>query len=135
MTALAYDAAKGTMQPLQTLSTLPKDFSGDSYCADVHVSPNGKFLYGSNRGHNSVVVYAIDAKTGKLTYVENVSTQGNWPRNFGIDPTGTFLLVANEKSNDIFTFRIDAKTGKLKYTGQKAEVPAPVCLQFVPAFG
>jgi 6-phosphogluconolactonase len=135
MTALAYDAAKGTMKPLQTLSTLPKDFSGESYCADVHVSPNGKFLYGSNRGHNSIVVYAIDEKTGKLTYVENVSTQGNWPRNFGIDPTGTFLLAANERSNDIFTFRIDAKTGKLKYTGLKAEVPAPICLQFVPAFG
>ena len=75
---------------IETVSTLPSDFTGTSYCADVHVSPSGKFLYGSNRGHNSIVVFEIDPRTGKLKLVEHVSTEGNWPRNFTIDPTGDF---------------------------------------------
>jgi 6-phosphogluconolactonase len=134
MTALDYNEAQGTFTEIQTLSTLPADFTGESYCADVHVSPNGKFLYGSNRGHNSVVVYSINEATGQLTVVQHVSTQGNWPRNFAIDPSGRILLVANERSNDIFTFRIDPNSGQLTSTGFSAQVPKPVCLRVVSDF-
>ncbi|WP_225412899.1 lactonase family protein [Stigmatella hybrida] len=132
LTAFAYDGERGALTPLQTVSTLPTDFTGASYCADIHVSPDGKFLYGSNRGHNSIVVYAIGS-AGELTYVEHVSTQGNWPRNFAIDATGSFLLVANQRSHSIVTFRRDAQTGKLTQVGAPLEVPAPVCLLLVPA--
>lgn len=128
MSAFSYDKDAGILTELQTISTLPSDFKGESNCADVHVSPNGKFLYGSNRGHNSIVVYKIDQNTGKLNLVQHVSTQGNWPRNFTIDPSGRMLLVANQRSNDIFTYKIDSKSGKLKATGKQANVPSPVCL-------
>jgi 6-phosphogluconolactonase len=128
MTTLKYKA--GTLTTLDTISTLPSDFSGASYCADVHVSPSGRFLYGSNRGHNSIVVFAIDQHTGKPKLVEHVSTEGNWPRNFVIDPTGKFLLVANQRSDNVVVFRIDAKTGRLKPSGQTAQIPAPVCIKF-----
>jgi len=134
MVALAYNAEAGTFKALQTISTLPEDFTGESFCADVHVSADGKFLYGSNRGHNSIVVYAIDAETGKLTLVQHVDTQGKWPRNFTIDPSGQILLVANQHTNNIATYRIDSQTGMLTPTGVSVEVPAPVCLQVVPDF-
>jgi 6-phosphogluconolactonase len=101
-----------------------------SYCADVHVSPSGKFLYGSNRGHNSIVVFALDTRTGKPSLVEHVSTEGKWPRNFVIDPAGKFLLVANQHTDNVVVFKIDAQTGRLKPSGQGAEVPVPVCLKF-----
>jgi len=135
MAALTYEPKSGSFKVLQTISTLPEDFTGESYCADVHVSVDGRFLYGSNRGHNSLVVYAIDAETGKLTLVQHVDTQGNWPRNFTLDPSGRILLVANERSNNIVTYRIDTQTGMLTPTGVSVEVPAPVCLQVVPDFG
>ncbi|HTG93582.1 MAG TPA: beta-propeller fold lactonase family protein, partial [Pyrinomonadaceae bacterium] len=115
----------------QTISTLPETFSGASFCADVHISPNGKFLYGSNRGHNSIVVFAINPKSGQLTLVEHVSTGGDWPRNFVIDPTGTYLLAANQRSDSVVTFRIDTRTGKLTPTGQVAQIPTPVCLKIL----
>jgi 6-phosphogluconolactonase len=134
LTALAYNSSNGSLTEIQTISTLPADFSGESFCADVRVSPNGKFLYGSNRGHDSLVVCAIDAGTGKLTLVEHVPTQGKWPRNFGFDPSGTFLLVANQNTNNIFSFRADSKTGKLTATGHSVEVPSPVCIQVIPVF-
>jgi 6-phosphogluconolactonase len=130
MTTFDYDARAGTLGMVNTVSTLPADFSGTSYCADVHVSPSGNYLYGSNRGHNSIVVFAIDRRSGKLRLVEHVSTEGNWPRNFVIDPTGQFLLVANQRSNNVVVFRIDPRTGRLKPSGQTAEIPAPVCLKF-----
>ncbi|MGH9801545.1 MAG: lactonase family protein, partial [Blastocatellia bacterium] len=101
MTVFAYDKTKGALTELQTLSTLPAGYTQTSYCADVHVHPSGKFLYGSNRGHNSIVIFSIDEGTGKLTLVGHESTRGNWPRNFGIDPTGQFLLVGNQNSNSI----------------------------------
>jgi 6-phosphogluconolactonase len=88
-------------------------------------------LYGSNRGHNSIVVFAIDEGSGRLTLVEHVSTGGNWPRNFTIDPAGRFLLVANQRSDSVVTFRIDSQTGRLTPTGQITEIPVPVCLQFL----
>ena len=130
MTTLRYSEKGGTLTTIDTTSTLPSGYSEVSYCADVHVSPSGKFLYGSNRGHNSIVVFAIDKDTGIPKLVEHVSTQGNWPRNFAIDPSGKFLLVANQRSDNVVIFRIDGKTGRLTPSGQVAQIPAPVCLKF-----
>jgi 6-phosphogluconolactonase len=131
MAAFNYDEQNGTLTHIDTVSTLPSDFSGVSYCADVHVSPSGKFLYGSNRGHNSIVVFEIDSGTGKLKLVEHVSTEGNWPRNFTLDPPGKFLLVANQRSDNVVVFSVDAQTGRLKPTGHVEEIPSPVCLKFL----
>ena len=131
MSAFKYNEREGTLTTIETVSTLPSDFSGTSFCADVHVSPSGKFLYGSNRGHNSIVVFAIDQRTGKLTLVEHVSTEGNWPRNFTIDPSGNFLLVANQRSDNVVVFSIDPRTGQLKPTGVNEQIPSPVCLKFL----
>ncbi|HET9478487.1 MAG TPA: lactonase family protein, partial [Pyrinomonadaceae bacterium] len=131
VTTFKYDAAKGTLAAFETVSTLPRDFKGTSYCADVHVSRSGRFLYGSNRGHNSIVVFAIDPHTARLKLVEHVSTEGKWPRNFVIDPSGRFLLVANQHTDNVVVFHIDAQTGRLTPAGQIAEIPVPVCLQFL----
>ena len=131
-TAFACDNVKGTLREVQTVSTLPVAFEGESHCADVHVSPSGEFLYGSNRGHDSIVVFAIDGDTGTLTYVGHEPTQGMTPRNFAIDPTGAFLLAANQDSDSIVTFRVDRRTGKLEPTGHVAQVSMPVCLKLVP---
>ena len=131
MSVFRYNEANGALTHVETVSTLPSDFSGTSYCADVHVSPSGKFLYGSNRGHNSIVVFQIDQRTGKLKLVQHISTGGDWPRNFAIEPLGRFLLVANQRSENVVTFSIDARTGQLKPTGIVVEIPAPVCLKFL----
>jgi 6-phosphogluconolactonase len=133
MTALAYDADKGTLTALQTLSTLRPDekYQNGWSTADVHVHPSGKFLYGSNRGHDTIVVYAIDADKGTLTYVENQPTRGKTPRNFAIEPTGKWLLAENQSSDTIAVFGIDAQSGKLKPVGDVVECPSPVCIQFV----
>ena len=127
-TAFSYESGSGSLKEMQTISTLPTGFSGENSCADVHVSPSGKFLYGSNRGHDSIVVFSINPGTGKLTFVEHVSTGGKTPRNFTIDPTGAFLLAANQKSDNVVSFRIDATSGRLRPTGHVAEIPTPVCL-------
>lgn len=131
VTTFEYNPETGTLDPVQTISTLPDDFDGSSSCADIHVSADGKFVYGSNRGHDSIVIYAVDPGSGQLTYVGHESTRGKSPRNFGIDPTGTYLLAANHGSDNIFVFRIDSETGTLDYTGYSAEVPTPVCLKMV----
>ncbi|HYE74449.1 MAG TPA: lactonase family protein [Blastocatellia bacterium] len=134
ISSLEYNAAQGTLKELNTISTLPQDFTGSNTCADIHVHPNGKFVYGSNRGHDSIAVFSLDEKTGKLSFVEAVSTQGKTPRNFAIDPSGTFLLAANQNTHNIVVFKIDPQTGKLTPTGQVAETPSPVCLKFTQAF-
>jgi 6-phosphogluconolactonase len=131
LTTFKYDAVKGTLTAFETVSTLPRDFTGTSYCADIHVSNSGRFLYGSNRGHNSIVVFAIDPHTARLSLVEHVSTEGKWPRNFAIDPAGRFLLVANQHTDNVVVFRIDAQTGRLTPTGVNEQIPVPVCLQFI----
>lgn len=131
LTTFKYDNAKGTLTQFETVSALPRDFTGTSYCADIHLSQSGRFLYGSNRGHNSIVVFAIDPRSGRLSLVEHVSTEGKWPRNFTIDPTGKFLLVANQHTDNIVVFRIDAETGRLTPTGHSAEIPTPACVQFL----
>ena len=116
---------------VQNVRTLPKDFKGESWCADIHISADGRFVYGSNRGHNSIAVFKREANSGKLEMIETVSVEGNWPRNFTLDPSGKFLLVANQKSNDITVFKIDQPSGKLSFTGIKVPNESPVCLQFL----
>jgi len=131
ITAFEYDADRGTLQTVQTVSTLPDDFKGTSFTADIHVHPSGKFVYGSNRGHDSIAIFAVDEASGKLTPIGHESTQGKTPRNFGIDPTGTWLLAANQDTDNVFVFRIDAATGKLEPNGQSIAVPMPVCVKFL----
>jgi 6-phosphogluconolactonase len=133
VTAFAVDTAHGALKELQTISTLPageKPQEGYS-TADVQVHPSGRFLYGSNRGHNTIVVFAIDEKTGKLTLVEHEPTQGNTPRAFGIDPNGRYLLAANQRSDSVVVFRIDQQSGRLEPTGHSVQVGSPVCVKFV----
>ncbi|MCX6902252.1 MAG: lactonase family protein [Verrucomicrobia bacterium] len=132
MEAFAYDDGSGQLKEIQSLTTLPAGFTNQNTTAEVEVHPSGRFLYGSNRGHDSIVVYQIDRRTGKLAYVEHQSTRGKMPRNFAIDPTGQWLLAANQNSDNIVVFRIDSQTGRLAPTGQPIEVGAPVCLRFVP---
>jgi 6-phosphogluconolactonase len=128
---LSYDGSKGVFKELQVVPTLPPDFQGQSTCAEIQVSPSGALLYGSNRGHDSIAIYRIDQRTGRLTYVAHEPTQGKTPRNFGIDPTGRFLLAANQDSDTIVTFRIHPRTGKLEPAGPIAHVPTPVCVKFL----
>lgn len=127
VTALAYDAAQGSFRELQTVSTLPAGFEGPNSCADIHVSPDGKFLYASNRGHNSIAVFSIDSSSN-LTLVQHESTQGKTPRNFTLDPAGRLLLVGNQNSNNVVTYYIDQQTGKVRPTGQSIEIPSPMFL-------
>jgi 6-phosphogluconolactonase len=133
MTAFAYDAQSGTLQELQTVSTLPDDYDGPKSCAAVRVAPSGKFVYGSNRGHDSIAIFAVEPTSGRLSPAGHQSTQGNTPRDFAIDPSGTYLLAANQDSSTIVTFRIHPDTGQLTPTGHTLDVPAPVNLLFVAA--
>jgi 6-phosphogluconolactonase len=129
----SYDPQAGTLHELQTVSTLPKDYKGENDSAEIQVHPSGKFVYGSNRGHDSIAVFAVDPKAGTLTLVEDVATQGKTPRGFGIDPTGTYLVAANQQSNNMVVFRIDKTSGRLKPTGQVLDALTPVAVTFVPA--
>jgi len=133
VTVFAYDAAKGTLHPLQTVPTLPKEFSGKNTAAEIAVHPNGRFLFASNRGHDSIAVFSIDKARGTVKWVDNFSVKGRTPRNFVIDPTGSRLLVANQDTGNIVTFRINPSTGRLTATGKDVKVPAPVCLKFLAA--
>jgi len=131
VTAFRWDASRGTLGELQTVPTLPADFRGNSTTAEVQVHPSGRFLYGSNRGHDSIAIFAIDGEAGTLKPLGHQSTQGRNPRNFGIDPTGTYLLAANQNSDSIVVFRIDPQTGSLSPTGVTASVPSPVCVKLL----
>ena len=131
VTAYAYDGKRGALKELQTLSTLSKDFQGDNTTAEIEVHRSGKFVYVSNRGHDSIAVFAIDEGKGTLQAVEQVSTQGKTPRGFAIDPTGKYLFAANQNSDNVVQFRIDANSGRLTPTGQVLEVYSPVCIKLV----
>ena len=131
ITSFSYDPKAGTLQRLRSWPTLPKDFKGENTTAEIAVHPNGKFVYGSNRGDDSIVVFAVGPNHGDLTFVERVPTGGKAPRNFAIDPGGKRLFVANQESDNIVVFNIDPRTGKLKPTGQQLKVSAPVCIEFV----
>jgi len=132
VTVFAFDASRGVLHPVQTISTLPKGFSGTNDAAEIHVHPNGKFLYASNRGNDSIASFAIDQHTGLLTAIGHVSTQGKTPRNFEIDPTGSRLLVANQDTGNIVVFHLDQQTGRLTPADEVLKVPSPVSLDFVP---
>jgi 6-phosphogluconolactonase len=132
VSAFSYDGAGGVLHPLQTISSLPKGFAGHNDAAEVEVHPSGKFLYATNRGHDSIAVFAIDQEKGTLTPIEFVLTKGASPRNFAIDPTGKLILAENEKSDNIVMFRIDHETGRLKPTGKVLDISQPVCVKFVP---
>ena len=128
--AFRYDAGRGTLAELQTLSTLPEGFSAENSGAEISTHPSSKFLYASNRGHDSIAVFRIDAAKGTLTPVDRVSTQGKTPRGFAIDPSGRFLLAANQNSGTVVVFRIDQQTGGLTPMGITVEVPSPVSVVF-----
>ena len=134
VTAFKRDREKGTLHELQTLTTLPKDFTGTNTGAEIYLSPNGQFLFCSNRGHDSIAIFKVDSRTAVLTAIGHEPTEGLTPRDFAIDPTGTFLLVANQKSDSVVVFRLDQRTGRLSPTGRAAQVPAPVCLKITAAF-
>jgi 6-phosphogluconolactonase len=128
LTVFSYIAAEGTLTQIQSLSTLPAGYTGSKSGAEVLVHPSGKFVYASNRGHDSIAIFSIDASSGMLTLVGHESTHGRTPRNFVIDPGGTFLLAANQDSDTVVCFRIDAQAGTLSYL-QSYDVPSPVCLK------
>jgi 6-phosphogluconolactonase len=131
-TVEAYSYAGGKLTNLQRISSVPKDFKGEDGSADIHVSPNGKFLYATNRGDaNSIAVFAIDSTTGKLSVKGIQSVMGKHPRNFAIEPGGKFLLVANRDTDNIVIFKINRQTGLLEPTGKQIELPNPVCLKFL----
>ncbi len=129
ITAYAYDRERGTLTPLQTVSTLPETV--ENTCADLHVAPSGHFLYGSNRGHDSIAIFAIGRDTGTLKPLGHESTRGKTPRNFGLTPDGRYLLAANQDSDNVVVFRVDRKKGDLEFTGHEVKVPMPVCVRFL----
>jgi 6-phosphogluconolactonase len=132
VTAFAYDKKKGALTNLQTMANLPQDFTGVSNAAEIDIDPAGKYLYASNRGHDSLTVYKIDAGKGTLTLVERVPTQGKTPRGFKIDPTGRYLIAGNQDSNSVVVFKRDPATGRLTPTGVTANVGSPVNIEFLP---
>ncbi|HET7293878.1 MAG TPA: lactonase family protein [Vicinamibacteria bacterium] len=127
ITAFAY--AAGAARELQTVSTLPAGFGGKNSTAEVAVSPDGRFLYGSNRGHDSLAIFAIDAASGKLTPVGHQPTRGRHPRHFALDPTGAYLIAANRDSDNLAVFRVDRRTGRLEPVGEPLRLPRPVCVR------
>jgi 6-phosphogluconolactonase len=133
LTAFAYDARRGVLREVETVSTLPAGIVvTDNSCAEVQMHPNGRFVYASNRGHDSIAVFSVDAKSGRLARVEVAPTLGQTPRHFALDPSGQWLLAENQASDSVVVFRVDAASGKLVPTGEEVAVPAPVCAVFVP---
>ncbi|HEU5099982.1 MAG TPA: lactonase family protein [Roseiflexaceae bacterium] len=135
VTVFAYDAEQGTLRDLQSVSTLPNGFTGSNTGADIHVHPTGRYLYSSNRGHDSIAIFALDEAIGLLEPIGHVATGGRTPRNFAIDPTGTLLFAANQASDSVLSFQIDEASGGLTPTGHVTEVPKPVCVRIVAGVG
>lgn len=127
----AYDEESGVLSAIGHYPTLPDSYTGANACADIHFSPDGRFLYGSNRGHESIVVFAVDAVSGALEAIQHASVLGEHPRNFALSPDGRFLLVANQNTDSIVTFARDADSGRLHPTGDVLTVSKPVCLKFL----
>ena len=131
ITTFALDTSKGLLSTLQTVTSLPADFTGHNTTAEIAVHPSGRFVYGSNRGHDSIAVFKVDQGTGTLTLIEHVSTQGKNPRNFAIDPTGRWLIAANQDGNSLVVFAINGESGRLTPTGQSVPLGIPVCVRFL----
>ena len=127
---LGYDSARGSFHELQTVSTLPDKYEAHNLAAEVLVHPSGKFLYASNRGHESIAVFAVDASSGRLSFIEHVPTQGRTPRHFAFTPAGDFMIVANQDSNNLVVFKLDTKNGHLSPTGQTINLTSPICVNF-----
>ena len=127
---LRFDAQRGALSPVEIGSTVPREWTGANYPADIHVSSSGQTLYVSNRGHNSIAVFSVAKSTGALTLDQMVSTEGDWPRNFTLDPTNRWLLVANQRSDSVVVFARDPESGRLTPTRQRIALPSPVCLRF-----
>ncbi|MES2705766.1 MAG: lactonase family protein [Verrucomicrobiota bacterium] len=134
VTTFAYDAEKGGLTTLSTASTLPPEDQGKKglSTAETAVHPGGKFVYVSNRTHDTIAVFSCDQTTGKLTLIQNAPAEGKIPRNFRIDPTGKWMIVAHQDSNSAAVFKIDPETGKLTFTGNKVNVGGAVCVRFLP---
>ena len=126
-----YDAEAGMMTERQTISTLPADFAGTSHCADLKITPNGRFLYGTNRGHDSIAVYRI-GDDGRLTLIGIEPSLGKGPQNLLIAANGTLLLCANMPDNNVAVFRMDGQTGGLKSVGEPVSIPSPSCIRILP---
>lgn len=131
VTAFAYDAETGGLDPITRVSTLPEDFKGSNTTAEIRVHPNGRWVYGSNRGHDSIAAFAFDAEKRTLTPSGHTPTEGATPRNFNLDPTGKFLLAANQKTGNVVVLQINPDTGVPEPTGKSVAVPSPVCVLFV----
>jgi 6-phosphogluconolactonase len=131
VTAMRYDQAEGNASPMQTISTLPREFKSENTAADIHLSPDERLLYASNRGHNSIAAFAIEEHSGTLTAIGHYSTLGETPRNFVISPDGEFLLAANQDSGDVRVWKIDQASGELIDTGHAVKVPQPVCIKML----
>jgi 6-phosphogluconolactonase len=132
VSALTWDSQRGAFSVIEASPTLPSDFNAENNTAHVEVHPSGKFVYVSNRGHNSVAGYSVDQASGRLSRIGITSTRGEIPRNFGIEPGGRFLIAANQNTNNIVVFRLDPKTGALTPTGQDLKVGRPVCVKYFP---
>jgi 6-phosphogluconolactonase len=133
VTAFRYDASSGDLEEVQTVTTLPAEYDGENSTAELALSPDGRFLYGSNRGHDSLAVFAVDPASGRLTPVAHVSTGGHWPRHFSIHPNGRWLLAANQRSDSVVPFHLDPGSGVPAAAGPAISVPSPVCVLPVPA--
>jgi 6-phosphogluconolactonase len=135
VSAFAWDASRGGLQELQTISTLPTGFAGASSTAEIQIDRAGRFLYVSNRGHDSIAIFSIDEPTGKLALVGHAATNGQTPRYFTLDPTGDFLFAANQNSNSVVVFRVDGRTGRITPAQTVSDISQPVCAAFVPVGG
>ena len=133
VTAFTHDESTSALTEIQMISTLPEGYGETSHCADIHISGSGEVLYGSNRGHDSIAIFGIDADTGMLAMRDLVPTKGENPRNFAIDPTGKWLLAANQDTDNVVVFGIDQQTGGLVETGVEVSVPKPVCVKLIEA--
>jgi 6-phosphogluconolactonase len=131
VTAFRYDAGAGALHEIQAVTTLPEGFTGTNYPAEVQVHRSGRFLYGSNRGHDSIAIFRIDGESGRLTPSGHQPSGGKGPRNFGIDPTGAWMIVGNQGTDNAIVLRIDPASGALTPTGQTFEAPAPICFKFL----
>ncbi|MGA2254088.1 MAG: lactonase family protein [Thermoguttaceae bacterium] len=132
ISVFGYDSTRGILEPVENVSTLPGDFGGENTGAEIQIHPSGRFIYGSNRGHNSIAIFAVDSETGKLHNLGYQSTLGKTPRHFALDPSGRYLLAANQDSGNVVVFRVDPRTGLLQPTGVSVSIPMPVCVVMSP---
>jgi 6-phosphogluconolactonase len=131
ITFFDYNKEDGSLTVKQSIKTIPVEFNDINYCADIHISPSGKYLYGSNRGHNSLAIFSIDQDNGMLSIVDYQPTFGEWPRNFLIDPDGDFIFVANQNSDNLVIFKVNTQSGKLTKTGEVTDIQNPVCIKLL----